>query len=310
MVTNGRRRAALPAEPKSTSRAASWNGFFLECHQISKIEMPDHWIPCYVLGLQFLRGITRRSFLDEGKHIEDHLECGACSVVGPREVRRFRMESEGAQCFLSIEPVVLQEMTADSGCRSPLELIRPLIARNPVLTSLLLRLHREVDAGSPGGRLFSESLCTRIAEEVVQRYSIGKTHLDVYKGGLSGARSRLAADYIDEHLSEDLDAGSIAAAAGLSKYHFGKAFKESSGTTLHRYVLARRMHRAQRLLSTSDLSLAEVAAASGFSDQSHLTVLFSRRFGVSPRIYRERARRISVYFRTNAAAFRDAPGSL
>jgi AraC family transcriptional regulator len=91
-----------------------------------------------------------------------------------------------------------------------------------------------------------------------------------------------------------LTGNAIARVAGLSKYHFGKAFRQTTGVTLHGYVLARRMRLAHELLAKSDLPLAGVAAAAGFSNQSHFTSVFSTRIGISPGAYRQMKRRVTV----------------
>ena len=101
-------------------------------------------------------------------------------------------------------------------------------------------------------------------------------------------------EYVDESLDLDLTGNAIARVVGLSKYHFGKTFRQSTGLTLHGYVLARRVRLAQELLAKSDLPLAVVA---GFSNQSHFTTLFSTRIGISPGAYRQERRRVSVSIR-------------
>jgi AraC family transcriptional regulator len=302
IVVNGRRRAALPVAPKFARRASPSSGFLAEHYHLSTFELPDCWIPYYMVGLQFTRGLWKRHFLENGKPFEEIIRPDDCHVVGPREARRFRIQGEGHVCLVSIEPAVLQEMTAGSPYRDPLELIRTRNGQDPALKALLLQLQADLAAGCPSGPLFAESLCVKIAETIIQRYSLGRTRLDEYKGGLSGARLRLTLEYIDENLDLDLDGDSIAAVSGLSKYHFGKAFKQSTGMTLHSYVLMRRMRRGQELLVQTDHSLAAVADAAGFSNQSHFTSLFSTRLGISPRAYRQTRRRLSLSFRANEPA--------
>jgi AraC family transcriptional regulator len=302
IVVNGRRRAALPVAPKLAGRASPSSGFLPEQYHLSTFELPDCWIPYYMVGLQFTRGLWKRHFLENGKPFEEIIRPGDCYVVGPREARRFRIEGEGHVCMVSIEPAVLQEMIAGSPYRDPLELIRTRNGQDPALKGLLLQLQADLAAGCPSGPLFGESICVKITETIIQCYSLGRTRLDEYKGGLSGARLRLTLEYIDENLGLDLDGDNIAAVSGLSKYHFGKAFKQSTGMTLHSYVLSRRTRRAQELLVRSDHSLADVAAAAGFSSQSHFTSLFTTRLGISPRAYRQTRRRLSLSFRANEHA--------
>ncbi len=304
MVVGGQRQAAMPTAPEFSTRVSPWNGFPMEEHRLSTFELPDHWIPFYMVGVEFTPGNLTRFYLENGKSYKETIENGGCFVVGPRELRRFRVEGTGNVVLVSIEPGAVEEMMVGAPPRSPLELLRHWHGHDPVLRDLVLRLRAEAKAGCPGGALLGESLCTKLTEELIQRYSIGQARPEQYKGGLSGAQLRRALEYIDEGLNLKLTGKGIATVAGLSKYHFGKAFKQSTGMTLHSYVLNRRMRRSRELLVRSDLPLAAVAEAAGFSNQSHLTALFSTRIGMSPRAYRKLRQPVSVSFRPRAQASR------
>ena len=76
----------------------------------------------------------------------------------------------------------------------------------------------------------------------------------------------------------------LAREAGLSRYQLVRQFAQATGLTPHAYLLQRRLHHARRLMGAG-APLAEVAAASGFADQSHLTRLFARTFGTTPHAY-------------------------
>jgi AraC family transcriptional regulator len=59
-------------------------------------------------------------------------------------------------------------------------------------------------------------------------------------------------------------------------------FRRSTGTSPHRYVLRRRLEQARSLIATTAMPLAEVASATGFASQSHLSDAFLRRYGRTP----------------------------
>ena len=83
----------------------------------------------------------------------------------------------------------------------------------------------------------------------------------------------------------------MAAAAHLSVYHFARQFRAATGMPPHQYVIARRVERAKQLLqAATELSLADVAAHAGFSDQSQFTHHFKRLVGVTPGQFRSPAR--------------------
>ncbi len=299
-VIGGQRQVALAATPALTSKGSPWGGFFVEHHQSVPLEMPDHWIPHYLVNLQLVPGPAKRFFFESGREHESIVRYGDCVVVAPHEVRRFRFSGSGRgeMVCVSIEPEILINMIAGRSASNPFELLRRCNGDDPKLRNLISGLRADLAAGCPTGPLLGESLCTNLAEELIRRYSIGRARLDERKGGLSGLQLRRSMEYIEAHLNANLTGDGIARISGLSKYHFGKSFKQSTGVTLHSYVLARRMRRSQELLARSGLPLAAIADLAGFSNQSHFTTVFSTRTGISPSSYRESQKPVSVSMHT------------
>jgi transcriptional regulator of acetoin/glycerol metabolism len=106
------------------------------------------------------------------------------------------------------------------------------------------------------------------------------------RGGLPPGAMRRVREYVETHLSDSIDLAALAGIAGLSLYHFARAFKQSAGMTPHHYLVQRRIERAQEMLARSELSLTEVALATGFADQSHFARQFRQRLGVTPGQFR------------------------
>jgi transcriptional regulator of acetoin/glycerol metabolism len=106
------------------------------------------------------------------------------------------------------------------------------------------------------------------------------------RGGLSPGALRRIREYIDAHLNEDLDIGTLAAHVGLSTYHFARAFKESLGMPPHRYLLGQRIQKAADLLERTEQSLASIALGVGFADQSHFSRSFHAQVGLTPGQFR------------------------
>src|SRR5262249_11739733 len=109
-------------------------------------------------------------------------------------------------------------------------------------------------------------------------------------GGLAPGAMRRVREYVEVHLSESMDLATLATVAGLSKYHFARQFKQSVGVTPHHYLTQKRLERAQEMLARTDLAVSEIADATGFCDQSHLSRLFRRMFGTQPRQFRRSQR--------------------
>jgi len=106
------------------------------------------------------------------------------------------------------------------------------------------------------------------------------------RGGLPPGAMRRVREHVEAHLSESMDLAELAAIAGLSLYHFARAFKQSAGVTPHHYLVHRRIERAQEMLARSGLPLSQIALAAGFSDQSHLARHFRQMLGMTPGQFR------------------------
>jgi AraC family transcriptional regulator len=148
-------------------------------------------------------------------------------------------------------------------------------------------VHAELTAGGDGGPLAAESLANLLAVRLIRHIVAPCRPTRSRDGALSRAKLRAVIDYVDEHLDASLTLEQIAAVAHLSGYHFARQFKVATGQPPHQYVIARRVERAQQLLQQDrDLSLAEIAACVGFSDQSHFSHHFKRLIGVTPGRFR------------------------
>jgi AraC-like DNA-binding protein len=106
------------------------------------------------------------------------------------------------------------------------------------------------------------------------------------RGGLAPVLKSRICEYIESHLDEKISLDGLASMAGLSAYHFARAFRQSTGMPPHGYLLQRRLERVKEMIRDSKLPLSEIALATGFSDQSHLARHFRRFTGMSPSLAR------------------------
>ncbi|UUO04573.1 helix-turn-helix domain-containing protein [Blastopirellula sp. J2-11] len=94
------------------------------------------------------------------------------------------------------------------------------------------------------------------------------------------------ARYIEKHYAESISMADMAELTGLSPTHFNRRFRELLRVTPTHYLKTVRIQAAQKLLTTTSRSLIEIAAAVGFTDQSHLTKRFREVTGLTPAVYR------------------------
>jgi len=96
-----------------------------------------------------------------------------------------------------------------------------------------------------------------------------------------------AIQYIEENFTEKIDLATCAKQAKMSKYHFCRYFKEKMGLTPMKFIKILRIAKAKKLLQRDDLSLTEIALATGFGDYNSLYRNFKRFAGLSPKSYRD-----------------------
>jgi transcriptional regulator of acetoin/glycerol metabolism/AraC-like DNA-binding protein len=114
----------------------------------------------------------------------------------------------------------------------------------------------------------------------------GPSPAPVAYGGLPPGALRRVREYIDVHLGDRTQLTELSAVAGVSVHHFAREFKRSTGVTPHDYLTQKRIDRAREMLARTGWSLAEVAFAAGFSDQSHMSRHFRRLLGMTPGQFR------------------------
>lgn len=92
--------------------------------------------------------------------------------------------------------------------------------------------------------------------------------------------------YMDVHYTENIKLDDIANAAGFSKYHFARLFKQAMNMSWYDYLLDRRIKQAERLLMESDLPVMEIAMKSGFGSLATFNRLFKSKKCCTPTEYR------------------------
>ena len=104
--------------------------------------------------------------------------------------------------------------------------------------------------------------------------------------GLSNRRLRQAKEMLDAHINGKLNIADIAKAVELTPSYFAKQFAKSTGVAPHQWLLSRRIDMAKQMMMMSQDSLADIALACGFADQSHFARAFRQRVGDTPSAWR------------------------
>jgi len=209
---------------------------------------------------------------------------GDLCFVNPGEAHDGAPVGEGYSYRMSYpSAALLTDLAEDLTGRRPAAVpaFREPVVRDGQAAALFLAAHRALEGGQ--GRLGAD-------EHLVRAFNLALArHSDLGAGsgpaGREAGAVRRARDYLEAHLADDVDLGTLAAVAGLGRTQLIRAFRRETGLTPHAWATDRRVRTAQEMLRSGE-SPAEVAAATGFFDQAHFTRAFKARLGVTPGVYR------------------------
>ncbi|MEQ9565371.1 MAG: AraC family transcriptional regulator, partial [Pseudomonadales bacterium] len=139
----------------------------------------------------------------------------------------------------------------------------------------------------PADRMAMSNAGQLLMGHMLRSYSTRRDLGFKVRGGLSPVIKRRMFDYVDANLDQPLTIEELADIADLSAYHFARMFRKTVGEAPHKFVLRRRIERAMHMLRLGADSVAEIAVATGFSSQAHLTTRFRNMTGITPAKYRE-----------------------
>lgn len=206
---------------------------------------------------------------------------GELIAINPGEVHDGRTASQ-AGCryrMLYVECSAIDQVFGEESGRT--RALKSPVLRNRRLASLACRVHRGLE--SPRADALEQH--ARLAQLLFQLFgTYGLPPLSAQDIGNTTRVVALAKDYMAAHLDEPVLLRDLASMAGLSPFHFLRCFKRATGMPPHAYLTQLRLQRARALLRATEPP-AQVAAALGFADQSHLTRRFKAAFGVTPSQY-------------------------
>jgi AraC family transcriptional regulator len=137
----------------------------------------------------------------------------------------------------------------------------------------------------PTQALYAEALEVVLAHEL-SRLDGPQAANGVAKGGLAAWQKKRVSEYIEANFAEDISLAALAQIAGLSPYHFARAFKETFGLPPHRYHMQKRIEQAKALLARPGISVTEAGLRTGFSETSAFSAAFRKITHQSPTEYR------------------------
>lgn len=173
--------------------------------------------------------------------------------------------------MLYVEPALVRQALGGG----PLPFVRDPVLAGTALREVLAPALARFDA--PADELQWDDLLGRIARELARHARTRRRR----GPRLDGRAGQLAREYLAEHRDRPVRIDELRALTGLDRFELSRQFRALFGTSPYRFHLMRRLELA-RVLVARGLPLAQVAAETGFADQSHLTRHFRNAFGMPP----------------------------
>ncbi|CAB3753323.1 helix-turn-helix transcriptional regulator [Paraburkholderia humisilvae] len=238
-------------------------------------EFTPHWHDAYTIPVIEAGAETYR--YRGSRHVA---EAGSVPVINPGELHTgSRAMDEGWRYRVLYAPVdYLQQVAEDiAGAAQPVPWFDADVIRDIDLAQRLSHAHRLLEAN--GDPLAAHAAMLDALSTLLVRY--GRTRPDVPRSVAGDTRVRTMKERLSEALAAPVTLAELADAVGLSPFHAARLFSRETGLAPHAW---RNQIRLQRSLAPlrAGVSVTEVAAASGFTDQSHFTRHFRRMFGVPP----------------------------
>lgn len=216
---------------------------------------------------------------------------GSCYLLDLRSSPTRRLDMPFDTMRLYLTQSAIEEFTDQKRRRRIAGLVQPnLGASDPVLFRLSHTLQAVLQQPDLTSALFVDYLALAFCEHVVTRYGRADASTRPRRSGLAPWQMRRIEDFFAAHLHGNPSIADLARQCDLSTSYFGEAFKQTTGSTPHQWLLKRRIERAKSLLRDSDASLATIASDCGFFDQSHFSRVFSRLEGCGPKEWRQQNR--------------------
>jgi AraC family transcriptional regulator len=275
-----------PESIRLSSRALGWGPVNIERREI---EPASDFLPGGTTEHLIFVNLADHHMVCEsdGEIIEGKYAAGHVGVHPSHTPVRWEWNTRLNFLLMTLDPAFLNRVAQetfghDSGT---VELTFSDGKHDPAISNIASALLREAVSGDVGNRMLAESLANVLAVHLIRHYSGRPAQASAEVSAMPTRAVSQAVRFIHDNYARELSLADIGAAARLSSFHLTRVFKKAMGMSPHQYLVQVRVNSARALLTSGGgrQSLAEVAAAVGFSDQSHLTRQFKRVLGLTPK---------------------------
>jgi AraC family transcriptional regulator len=226
-------------------------------------------------GKAFVNGMTRP---------------GTLTVIPAGSSSRWDIYQPLSVLQLYLPQTTLNRVAHEAGTAAPGDLVERTAHPDAVTSRLLLSAADALEGSAALDTLFRHQLTELLATRLLAAHAGSPATFQPVMGGLSPNVLRRAIDRLRSDSEADVSLAVLAADAGLSRFHFCRAFKESTGLSPHAWLRQHRLEQAMNMLRDTDEQVVSIAAALGYSSQTAFAAAFRKLTGETPSDWRRRKR--------------------
>lgn len=281
-----------------SSASLNWKGLHIERHSVPPTSevLPERYIDAPLLVFFQGRHAARGRYSDNDGTMVSYtkrpgtmtfLPAGRVPALCRANSSDLLLWTMDKRLFARLHREFIKELPGfEPSLRANYTLAREHFSDNAI-AQLLLLMQYEVQMGGPSGPRYVESLMRALATRLFARRltSVGKVR--VADDALVSKSILRTIDRINEAPQYAFRIRDLAAEAGYSYQRFFSAFRRATGYSPYQYVMEVRFERAKKLMRNASLSLLDIAIQSGFDSHAHFSFAFRRRYGMSPKAFRD-----------------------
>jgi AraC family transcriptional regulator len=191
---------------------------------------------------------------------------------------------------LYLPHATLERVAREADTAAPGGLLERTAHPDPITSRLLTSAADVMEGNAALDTLFRQQLTDLLATRLLAAHAGASTTIQPVTGGLAPKVLLRALERLRSDSDADVSLEALASEAGLSRFHFCRAFKESTGLSPHAWLRQRRLEQAMNMLRDTDASVVSVAEALGYASQTAFAAAFRKLTGETPSNWRRRAR--------------------
>ena len=191
---------------------------------------------------------------------------------------------------LYLPHATLQRVAHEADVAAPGDLVERTVHPDPVTSRLLLSAADVLEGSAALDALFRHQMTDLLATRLLVAHAGSPVTVQPVTGGLSPKVLCRAIERLRSDSNADVSLAALASDAGLSRFHFCRAFKGSTGLSPYAWLRQHQLEQAMNMLRDTDNSIVSIAAALGYSSQTAFAAAFRKLTGETPSGWRRRTR--------------------